>query len=132
MKGILSDLSLYHDQAIVYCDSLSAIHLAKDQVHHEMTKHIDVSYHFLHGKKRIMVQKISIDDNPIDIFTKAVTHNKFQQIVWASLVLLAVDSPFRGDSETKGSHGTLKFFGESDTSVLCKSIQIKMEICEML
>ncbi|XP_056695373.1 uncharacterized protein [Spinacia oleracea] len=38
---------------IVYCDSLSAICLAKDQVHHERTKHTDVRYHFLRSEKRI-------------------------------------------------------------------------------
>ncbi|KAJ4721544.1 Retrovirus-related Pol polyprotein from transposon TNT 1-94 [Melia azedarach] len=42
LKGLVSDLGLHHNQAIVYCDSLSAICLAKDQVHHERTKHIDV------------------------------------------------------------------------------------------
>ncbi|KAL6140713.1 hypothetical protein ACLB2K_059009 [Fragaria x ananassa] len=43
LKGLVSSLGLHHDQAIVYCDCLSAICLAKDQVHHERTKHIDVS-----------------------------------------------------------------------------------------
>ena len=42
LRGLVGDLGLHHDQAIVYCDSLSAICLAKDQVHHERTKHIDV------------------------------------------------------------------------------------------
>lgn len=30
LKGLVSDLGLHHDQAIVFCDSLSAICLAKD------------------------------------------------------------------------------------------------------
>ena len=50
LKGLVSDLGLHHDQATVYCDSLSAICLAKDQVHHERTKHIDVRYHFLRSE----------------------------------------------------------------------------------
>ncbi|CAL1360023.1 unnamed protein product [Linum trigynum] len=37
LKGLVGDLGLHHDQAVVYCDSLSAICLAKDQVHHERT-----------------------------------------------------------------------------------------------
>ncbi|KAG7558728.1 Integrase catalytic core [Arabidopsis thaliana x Arabidopsis arenosa] len=57
LKGLVSDLGLHHDQATVYCDSLSAICLAKDQVHHERTKHIDVRYHFLRNEKRIQVKK---------------------------------------------------------------------------
>ncbi|XP_074336687.1 secreted RxLR effector protein 161-like [Apium graveolens] len=39
--------------ATVYYDSLRAICLAKDQVYHERTKHIDVRYHFLRSEKRI-------------------------------------------------------------------------------
>ncbi|XP_047328226.1 secreted RxLR effector protein 161-like [Impatiens glandulifera] len=31
LKGLVSDLGLHHDQASVYCDSLSAICLTKDQ-----------------------------------------------------------------------------------------------------
>ncbi|KAJ4713215.1 Retrovirus-related Pol polyprotein from transposon TNT 1-94 [Melia azedarach] len=78
LKGLVSDLGLHHDQAIVYCDSLSAICLAKDQVHHERTKHIDVRYHFLRSEKRIKVNKVGTTDNPADMFTKPVPHSKFQ------------------------------------------------------
>ncbi|KAJ4703293.1 Retrovirus-related Pol polyprotein from transposon TNT 1-94 [Melia azedarach] len=78
LKGLVSDLGLHHDQAIVYCDSLSAICLAKDQVHHERTKHIDVRYHFLRSEKRIKVNKVGTADNPADMFTKPVSHSKFQ------------------------------------------------------
>ncbi|CAM8924196.1 unnamed protein product [Rhodiola kirilowii] len=78
LKGLVSDLGLHHDQAIVYCDSLSAICLAKDQVHHERTKHIDVRYHFLRGAKRIKVMKVGTADNPADMFTKPVPHVKFK------------------------------------------------------
>ncbi|KAJ4705817.1 Retrovirus-related Pol polyprotein from transposon TNT 1-94 [Melia azedarach] len=78
LKGLVSDLGLHHDQAIVYCDSLSAICLAKDQVHHEKTKHIDVRYHFLRSEKRIKVNKVGTADNPADMFTKPVSHSKFQ------------------------------------------------------
>ena len=47
LKVLVSDHGLHHDQTIVYCDRLSAICLAKNQVHHERTKHIDVRYRFL-------------------------------------------------------------------------------------
>ncbi|CAL1357768.1 unnamed protein product [Linum trigynum] len=78
LKGLVGDLGLHHDQAVVYCDSLSAICLAKDQVHHERTKHIDVRYHFLRTEKRIKVKKVGTADNPADMFTKPVPHGKFQ------------------------------------------------------
>ncbi|CAL1402752.1 unnamed protein product [Linum trigynum] len=78
LKGLVGDLGLHHDQAVVYCESLSAICLANDQVHHERTKHIDVRYHFLRTEKRIKVKKVGTVDDPVDMFTKPVPHGKFQ------------------------------------------------------
>ncbi|CAL1377182.1 unnamed protein product [Linum trigynum] len=78
LKGLVDDLGLYHNQAVVYCDSLSAICLAKDQVHHERTKHIYVRYHFLRIKKRIKVKKVGTANNPADMFTKPVPRGKFE------------------------------------------------------
>ncbi|CAL9237692.1 unnamed protein product [Arabidopsis halleri] len=40
---------------------------AKNQVHHERTKHIDVRYHFLRNEKRIQVKKVGTADNPADM-----------------------------------------------------------------
>ncbi|KAL1223477.1 Retrovirus-related Pol polyprotein from transposon TNT 1-94 [Cardamine amara subsp. amara] len=65
-------------EATVYCDSLSAICLAKDQVHRERTKHIDVRYHFSRNEKRIQVKKVGTADNPADMFTKPVPQSKFK------------------------------------------------------
>jgi hypothetical protein len=78
LKGLVSDFGLPQAQATIYCDSLSAICLAKDQVHHERTKHIDVRYHFLRSEKRIQVKKVGTADNPADMFTKSVPVSKFQ------------------------------------------------------
>ncbi|XP_047339102.1 stemmadenine O-acetyltransferase-like [Impatiens glandulifera] len=61
LKGLVIELGLHHDQASVYCDSLSAIFLTKDQVHHERTKHIDVRYHFLRSEKRIKKLLIALE-----------------------------------------------------------------------
>ena len=47
LQGLIEDLRVVQKQVNVYCDSQSAIHLAKDQVFHEHTKHIDVKHHFV-------------------------------------------------------------------------------------
>lgn len=63
------------------CDSQSAIHLAKNQVHHARTKHIDVRYHFIRDvveEGHIFLTKVHTDDNSTDILTKVVSGNKFQ------------------------------------------------------
>ena len=57
-RAIVGDLGLHEEQVVVFCDSQSAICLAKDQVHHKRTKHIDVRYHFLKNEKRIEVTKV--------------------------------------------------------------------------
>ena len=78
LTGLVSDLGLHHDQATVFYDSLNDICLAKDHVHHERTKHIDVRYHFLRDEKRIEVKKVGTADNHVDMFTKPVLHSKFK------------------------------------------------------
>jgi len=78
LKGLVSDFGLSQAQATICCDNLSAICLAKDQVHHERTKHINVRYHFLRSEKRIQVKKVGTTDNPADMFTKLVPVSKFQ------------------------------------------------------
>nr|KYP38863.1 Retrovirus-related Pol polyprotein from transposon TNT 1-94 [Cajanus cajan] len=77
LKGLISDLGVKQEHALIFCDSLSAICLAKDQVHHERTKHIDVRYHFIISERRIKVQKIDTLHNPADMFTKFVPKSKF-------------------------------------------------------
>ncbi|GJU79647.1 hypothetical protein Tco_1282012 [Tanacetum coccineum] len=78
LKGLIEDLGFPQDQATVFCDSMSAICLAKDQVYHERTKHIDVRYHFIRTEGRIKVKKIGTQDNPADVFTKPVPLIKFR------------------------------------------------------
>ena len=42
LKSLVGKLGIAQDFATVYCDKLSAIFLAKDQVHHDRTNHINV------------------------------------------------------------------------------------------
>ena len=76
----LDDLGVGQKQVTMFCDSQSAIHLAKNQVYHARTKHIDVRYHFVREiieEGGVLVQKIKTDDNPTDMLTKVVTTIKF-------------------------------------------------------
>ncbi|CAL8992131.1 unnamed protein product, partial [Prunus brigantina] len=47
LQGLLDDLGVQQDHVDVHCDNQSAIYLAKNQVHHAHTKHIDVRFHFV-------------------------------------------------------------------------------------
>ena len=80
IQGLLDDLGVGQKQVTVFCDSQSAIHLAKNQVYHARTKHIDVRYHFVREiieEGGVLVQKIKTHDNPADMLTKVVTTIKF-------------------------------------------------------
>ncbi|KAM2680165.1 hypothetical protein EV2_011992 [Malus domestica] len=75
IHGLIRDLGVDQKQVEVHCDSQSAIYLAKYQVHHARTKHIDVRYHFVReivGEGEIILQKIPTKDNPADMLTKVV------------------------------------------------------------
>ncbi|GJT39666.1 retrovirus-related pol polyprotein from transposon TNT 1-94 [Tanacetum coccineum] len=72
LKGLIEDFGFPQDQATVFYDSMSVICLAKDQVYHDQTKHIDVLYHFIGIERRITMKKIGIQNNPADVFTKPV------------------------------------------------------------
>jgi len=47
LQGLLDDLRIEYDLFKINCDSMSAIYLAKNQLYHERTKHIDVRFHFV-------------------------------------------------------------------------------------
>ena len=81
LKGMLNELGIEQECVPIHCDSQSAIHLAKHQMYHERTKHIDVKLHFIRevvdsGAVRIM--KIASDDNPADMLTKSLPRCKFE------------------------------------------------------
>lgn len=81
MKGMAISLKADHAVPKVFCDSQSGIHLAKNQVYHERTKHRDVKLHFVReivAKEEVQLEKISTDDNPADLFTKALPGLKFK------------------------------------------------------
>jgi len=81
LQGLLGDLGVGQMHIKVHCDSQSAIHLAKNQVFHARTKHIDVRYHFVREileEGEILLMKISTTENPADMMTKVVTSAKFK------------------------------------------------------
>ena len=59
---------------------MSAIYLAKKQVYHARTKHIDVRFHFVReilDEVDIELLKIHTSENPADMLTKVVLGVKF-------------------------------------------------------
>lgn len=82
LKGLAEELGFEQRQVVVYCDSQSAIHLTKNTVFHEGTKHIDVRLHFIRhiiSKREVTESKIATEVNPADILTKVIPLSKFKE-----------------------------------------------------
>lgn len=47
IQRFLGELGIKQDKYVLYCDSQSAIHLAKNPAFHSRTKHIDLRYHWI-------------------------------------------------------------------------------------
>ena len=63
----------------LYCDSESAIHLAKNSAFHLKTKNIQLRYHFIRSileDGHLKLEKIHTSQNPADMLTKGVTREK--------------------------------------------------------
>nr|GFA34233.1 zinc finger, CCHC-type [Tanacetum cinerariifolium] len=73
LKGLLIELGVKLRSVVINCDNQGAIHLSRNAMFHERTKHIKVRYHFINEikeSKEIEVAKIGMKDNAGDAFTK--------------------------------------------------------------
>ena len=68
----------------LYCDNQGALALAKNPVHHQRSKHIDIKNHFIRAeveKGMIQLKYIPSDQNVSDVFTKPVTGVKLKKFI---------------------------------------------------
>ncbi|KAE8695859.1 U-box domain-containing protein 31 [Hibiscus syriacus] len=80
-QSFLEELGKKQENIVLYCDSQSAIHLAKNPSFHSRTKHIQLRYHFIRSLLEdgiLKLEKISRAQNPADMLTKAVTTDKLK------------------------------------------------------
>ena len=80
LKGLLFELQVLQQDVILYSDSQSAIHLSKNPVFHERSKHIQVKYHFIRemiSQGALKLEKIPSELNPSDMGTKILSISKF-------------------------------------------------------
>ena len=81
LQGILQELRQMRDKTTIFSDSQSSIHLCKNPVYHEKSKHIDIRLYWIREKIEegtIKLEVISTDDNPADMGTKVLSVSKFR------------------------------------------------------
>jgi hypothetical protein len=82
LKRLVKELGLNQGGVQMHCDSQSAIYLAKNQVYHARTKHIDVRFHKIRElivTRDIILEKVHTLENAADMLTKPITVAKSKQ-----------------------------------------------------
>ena len=84
LKQLLQELRFGNDgQMTLMCDNQATLHIASNPVFHEMTKHIEVDYHFIREKITsgcMTTSFVNSSDQLADIFTKSLRDLRIQFI----------------------------------------------------
>ena len=67
LQRFMEELGKKHENSRLYCDSQSAIHLAKNSTFHSKTKHIHLRYHFIQSTLEdghLKLEKTHTSQNP--------------------------------------------------------------------
>ena len=81
LTGLVKELGLKQEGLELHCDSQSATHLAKNQVYHAKTKHIDMRYHTIREwieEVKLNLIKVHAENNAANMMTKPVSTQKFK------------------------------------------------------
>ncbi|KAL5812182.1 hypothetical protein ACOSQ3_027132 [Xanthoceras sorbifolium] len=99
VKRVLSELRLSLEEPInMFCNNKATICIAKNPVHHDRTKHIEIDRHFIKEKIDCGVLKlfyIPTAQQAADLLTKALSRNKFEELS-SKLRMISIYNPAWG------------------------------------
>jgi hypothetical protein len=83
LSKLLEDLGEPLEKFVVHCDNKSAIELAKNPVHHQRSKHIDIKYHFIRERVQagaFELQYLQSNEMIADALTKPLHFPAFSKL----------------------------------------------------
>ncbi len=75
-------VSAGEDSVLIQVDNQGAINLARNPVHHQRSKHIDIKYHFIRSEIQagiVSLEYVPTEENIADIFTKPTSKGKLEK-----------------------------------------------------
>ena len=81
LENLLTELGHKQTDSVLWCDSQSAIYLAKNPKFHSRSKHIRLKYHFIREQieeEQLNLKKIAGTENAADMFTKIMNVQKLR------------------------------------------------------
>lgn len=82
--SLLKDLNVEILQPVKLCDSMSAIHISRNSVLRERTKHIEINCHFIREKVLLGIiqpEYVNTREQAANLFTKALHPRQFKYIM---------------------------------------------------
>ena len=81
LRGLIGEFGRLQENIKFFCDSQSAIHLAKNPAYDSKSKHIPIKYHFVRQvitERGVSLAKVHRKENCADMFTKPVLLEKLR------------------------------------------------------